>query len=309
VALFSHNQDRMRPSPNFWGFHESGAYLGLFTFPALLSICKPRRAWPWVAAGIVIVLLTRGSIGPHSLWEYLHKLPIGSSMRLPSRFLIMLTLAVGVLAGIGLDAMLDWQWRGAKLLVLGLIAAGLIDNFWVGVANLNYVFANQQRPESRQPVFRQYQLEGAKMDSYSLTLENKGILKCYEYTDWPTNAVGADQPFYRGEQYMVGPGTVGLVMWSPNRLDYQVDTPARSTVVINQNYDPGWSLAQEQGSVISTGGLLAVSVPPGRQLIVLRYRGKAFDEGAVISLLTLLIGGAILVRTSFRSGRGVRASG
>lgn len=294
VALFSHNQDRMRSSPNLWGFHESGAYLGLFAFPALVGLCKPRRAWPWLAAGIVLILLARGSIGSHSLWEYLHRLPIGSSMRLPSRFLIMLTLAVGVLAGIGFDAMLEWRWRGARWLVLGLIAAGLLDNFWVGGANLNYVFRSQQHPGAAQPIFRQYLLDGAKMNSYSLTLENKGIIKCYEYTDWRTKTVGADQKFYRGEQHMAGPGTVRLVSWSPNRLEFEVYSPTRSAVVVNQNYDPGWHLAQGQGSVLSLRGILAVAVPPGRQSIVLSYRGIAFDEGAIISLLSLLVAGALV---------------
>ncbi|MGC1809880.1 MAG: hypothetical protein WA721_08030, partial [Candidatus Binataceae bacterium] len=65
--------------------------------------------------------------------------------------------------------------------------------------------------------------------------------------------------------------------------------------VINQNYDPGWRLERGQGVVRPINGWLAVSVPAGRQTIVLKYRDRAFEVGAIVSLLSLLIAAAILM--------------
>jgi hypothetical protein len=41
--------------------------------------------------------------------------------------------------------------------------------------------------------------------------------------------------------------------------------------VVNQNYDRFWRLTAGRGTVISQGGLLAVSIPAGRQTLRLSY--------------------------------------
>ncbi len=288
TALFSRNQDHMRFSPNYWGFHESGAYLGLFTIPALIGLCRPRRALPWLAAIIVIVELARGDIGPNSLWVYLHQLPVGSSMRLPSRFLMMATLAVGVLAGLGFDAMLS-RWRILSAIAMALLAAALIDNFLVVTSNLHYALGNQVEPDPVQQTFRQYRLDGWAGNMYRVTRQNMGILHCYEYTDWTTSAASADEPGYRGEQYMKGAGSVRPLEWSPNVLRFEVDTPAPSALVINQNYDPSWRVTSGAGNVYSEGDLIGVRVPAGKTRITLRYVSIPAIVGAIISLFTMCV--------------------
>ena len=52
VALFSFDQSRLRASPNLWGFHELGAFVGLFAVPAVIGLFSPRRAIPWMARSI-----------------------------------------------------------------------------------------------------------------------------------------------------------------------------------------------------------------------------------------------------------------
>jgi hypothetical protein len=302
TALFSHNQDHERFSPNFWGFHESGTYLGLFVVPALIGLLRPRRALPWLAAIFVVVMLARGDIGPNSFWVYLHRLPVASSMRLPSRFLMMATLAVAVLAGLGFDLMLSSRWRIVPFAAVVLLVSAVVDNAIVVAPNLNYALGNQPVVAAPHPVFRQYLLNrAAAANTYRIGRENTGVIDCYEYTDWITRAVGADQPGYRGEEYMQGPGKVQLLEWSPNKLSFQVDTPAASTLVINQNYDRSWRAVSAVGTVYSQGDLLAVRVPAGKNRITVKYICISGILGGVVTLLTA-IAAMIMVRRSRPSG-------
>ena len=67
--------------------------------------------------------------------------------------------------------------------------------------------------------------------------------------DWPTNVKGWNEPAYRGEQYLLGRGSVTLARWSPNRLEYLVDALAPSVMVVNQNYDPSWRAMSGAGHI------------------------------------------------------------
>ena len=314
AAFFSHNQDKLRFSPN-WGFQEKGAYIGLFALPALLGLFRLRRALPWVLAIVVIILLARGDHGQTSLWVYFHRLPVvGSSMRLPSRFMMMATLPIGILAGLGFDLLLGLQGRrasviGASLVVL-VLSAAVVDNFIVVTPNLNYVLGDEAITGPPNPIFRQYQMPGPGVNMYRVEHENMGVLHCYEYTDnpWPTHVIGADEPGYLGEQYMLGPGHVSLTRWTPNQLDFQVDSPAASVLIVNQNPDPEWRVVRGLGEIDHARGLLAVDVPAGRQEIVLKYGGRMLRVGALISLLTVLLAGLIIWRPRISFQREARAA-
>jgi len=101
--------------------------------------------------------------------------------------------------------------------------------------------------------------------------------------------IASNQPGYRGEHYLLGPGSLVGRRWTPNALSYDVVTPVANVVVINQNYDTNWRLARGRGEVFSQGGLIAVRVPAGGQHLRLVYRSNAFLVGAAISLLTAVI--------------------
>jgi len=101
-----------------------------------------------------------------------------------------------------------------------------------------------------------------------------------------TQALGYNQAGYRGEQYLLGPGKVTLTHWTPNVLSFDVEAPASTVLIVNQNYDPGWRLAQGQGTVISSTGLIGVDIPAGRQHLVLAYGSRPFRIGLGITLST-----------------------
>ncbi|HVN63588.1 MAG TPA: hypothetical protein VMT58_03040 [Candidatus Binataceae bacterium] len=302
TAMFSRNQDLLRASFNSVGFHEMGAYIGLFAIPALIGLTRVRRALPWALAAIVMILLARGDSGRDSLWSLFHALPIGSEMRLPSRFLMMVPLAVGVLAGFGFDMILSTRRPGASILAVALLIVAVLDNFAVTTPNLNYALQWQVSPSPPRADFRQYGLpprevaghKQLRVSMYQLSVENLGNVGCYEYEDnWKTPVIGAEQPEYHGEAYMAGPGLVQLTRWTPNRLEYETDLPGAGILVVNQNYDPGWRATGGISQPISERGLLAVSVPPGKRTIQLEYLPGSFEVGSAITILTVLAAFAI----------------
>src|SRR5208337_2653121 len=74
------------------------------------------------------------------------------------------------------------------------------------------------------------------------------------------------------EFYLLGAGEVKQTMWTPNRLGYEVNVPATTSLVINQNMYPGWRVVHGDGEIYSDGGLIAVRVPAGHQKIKIVYR-------------------------------------
>jgi hypothetical protein len=271
-ALLSRNQDLERQSEVMWGWHEVGAYVGLFLALGIAGLLRPRRALPWALLAAVMVALTMGARGPWWPWPLLHRLPVFSWERLPYRFVIPLVQVIAVLAGFGTD----WiAAAGGYVVAVALVAAATLDCLWVGTYNLRYPLQNQVAAVAPGD-FRQVREPGSgytivSRDMVRLTSQNLVIINCYDYTEWNSSVAASGEPNYRGEQYLLGAGTVELVKWTPDRLGFTVDAPSATTLVVNQNYDRFWRLTAGRGTVISQGGLLAVSIPAGRQTLWLSY--------------------------------------
>jgi hypothetical protein len=286
-ALLSRNQDHSRPSLNGWGYWESGAYVGLFAAIAIGGLLSPRKALPWIFAGIILFQIARGWTGPNSLWVWLHRVPFFSSSRLPSRLLIPFVLMVAVLAGLGIDVACSRSSPTALAICAVLVVIGGADLLLVAQPNLKYVSYFVADPGPPRTDFAQYRRDPALVES-SVIRHHEGAVNCYVYTDWPTDVKGWNDPGYLGEQYLKGPGTVSLEDWTPNVLLYDVDAPKPSVLVINQNYDPSWRTMSGAGPTFSDDGLLAVPVAAGKNQVVLRYRSMPAIYGLAITLLTTL---------------------
>ena len=110
------------------------------------------------------------------------------------------------------------------------------------------------------------------------------------------HAVGFNQPGYRGEEFLEGRGDVSLVDWTPNVLTFHVDSPERAVLVVNQNYDPAWTLARGEGEVFSNEGRIGVRIPAGSGEVVLRYRSRAFEWGVALLVIGLAAIGWLAAR-------------
>ena len=117
---------------------------------------------------------------------------------------------------------------------------------------------------------------------YMMAQADLGVVNCYEPASAERNVFGANIPGYRGEQFVLGDGSVSLKSWTPNALEYDVDARAVSTVVINQNFDPEWQIEKGTGELVKSNGLLAIEVPAGKQLLELRYHSTSFLKGCII---------------------------
>lgn len=295
-CLFSRNQDLYRWLDGIqWSFFEYGAYIGpFFAGLAMLGVFTGRRrALPWLAGAAVMLALSLGSPAWWAPWPLLHRLPIYDSVHVPSRFLIIFVMALAPLAGLGAEALCRrgrlWTTVAAVILL-----AGLADSWMVNRINI-FHGTRVQIPggaaESQQ--FRQF-WSVSDIDTLPIARSNQGALNCYEdrrligMDKLGLHATGYNQPGYRGEQYLLGDGSVRLGDWTPNALIFEVDVPSPTTMVVNQNYESGWRLVKGQGEIFSRGGLIGVRLPAGRQQLELAYHNPAFVLGLVITMLTFM---------------------
>jgi len=295
-ALFSRNQDVHQYLPHItWHFHEYSAYIG-FCFPALAVIgvaAHPRTTALWTSAALILFALTAGNFVSWAPWPILHLLPVFVSIRVTGRFLILFTLVVGVIAAFGADSLAGWIRPWGALAALAIILIGAIDLWFVGTRNLWMQAIEIKRDLPDVPFHQWWNRDVNGM--LNVTLTNRGAINCYSAIKQAENAIGYNQPHYQGEQHLLGEGHVFLTNWSPNRLEYEADANEPTQLVINQNFDKGWRLAEGSGEVKSFNGLLAVSIPSGKQTLVLTYRPPWLITGSIISALTAIIAALLVI--------------
>ncbi len=293
IALFDRHQDWNHYGIADWGFFEAGAYLSPCFFLLVLigAIARRRDAWPWLVAAAAMLGLALGNFAPLAPWALLGHLPVYSSERVAIRLLVPFILCASVLAAYGVEFLIQWKPPLTMALAGLLIVAGTIDSLIVGPHNLNAIQTYGEPSVPPAPSFTQF----SNPDDNEFTLKmlrfnqaNIGMLHCYEFTDIPTNAVGYNQAAYEGEQHLSGRGEVTPLRWTPNALTYEVDAPAPTTLVINQNYDRGWQLVRGSGRIVSHNGLLAIEVPAGHQQLKVMNLGDGIITGALISLITAI---------------------
>ena len=293
TGLFSRHQYFDRERLEEWGFWESGAYLGpgAAALAVLGLATSPRRAGPWMLVAALSFVLAIGGPRPWFPWPLLHHLPIFSWERMPERFLILLVFALGVMAAYGADSLAGIGKPWGAILAALILVASVADARIVSDPNIGAAVAGELDAVS--PAVQFVQSYADPWSMLTLARNNMGALHCNEELDFhevsTMKVIASNQPGYRGEYYLLGTGSLALRRWTPNKLSYDVVTPAANVAVINQNYDANWRLAQGRGEVFSHDGLIAVRVPAGAQHLQLVYRSHAFLMGAAISLLTCLI--------------------
>jgi hypothetical protein len=289
LSIFSRQQNADGPLM-LRGFWEHGAYLSpAYALLAMLGIAmSPKRAMPWLTAAVIFFVLAMGATDANSFYGLVHRLPEFSSTRGAGRYLISFVLAASLLAALGIEDLMT-RGRRAHYIAASLVAAGFIDCLLVSPRVLRDPFPAIVPLLTQSPTFRQfYDSSPFNRGMLPINIANMGALNCYEAPglDSPGSALGYNQQGYRGEQFILEPGTVDLVRWTPNELIYHVDLPAAGTLAINQNYDAGWRLMSGRGEILENNPLLTVSLPAGAQTIELRYLPRSFLIGSIISLLT-----------------------
>jgi len=291
LCLFSRNQDILHTGPGGFGFQEYGAYVSMaFVLFALCgAIYGWRRPLPWLIVGYVFARIAQGDIGQHPPWDLMRSEKFFggmlTAMRLPSRFLIGTAMAFAVLAGFGADLLSTKLRRVGPVLVGIVLAVAVVDSWLIGPPDFKVIFRDSTHVLQPSPHFQQMRQLGAKGNMTHVAMANMGALECYEYTDIKTNAVGYDQDGYRGEQFLIGPGTVTLTRWTPNVLSFDLSSPGTNQLVVNQNYNEGWRISEGQGELFNNNGLIGVHVPAGSQHLTLQYHTRSLEVGLLMAFV------------------------
>jgi hypothetical protein len=288
VSLFSRYQDinhEMLASFFFW---EYAGYIGApFAVLALIgTVSNWRQASPWVLGCIIFLLLYRGDTGPNALVVWMRELPLGGNTGLCGRWAVPLVFCVGVLAALGVDALCARPGTWGHRLALIMVTVGIIDAWLVCAPGYRYVFRSPYEPPVGLETFRQF-WNDSPGGMYAANQSNMGAVNCgcCGYHVPYEKVRGYNQHDYRGEFYLLGAGEVKQTMWTPNRLGYQVNLPAATSLVINQNTYPGWRVVRGEGETYSEGGLMAVRVPPGQERIELEYRPTHVNLAYLLTFL------------------------
>ncbi len=285
------------------GWWEFGSYIGPIPFVLFLSsLLLWKKHWPLIVTGILFFLIGLGNIPGLSLWALLHKLPVFSSLRIPSRAFIFFIFSFALTAGHVTRCLQDRlsvrRWlRRALLAVLCLAAA--LDLYAVNAPVFYEAFRPVVVEESfdRGAPFRQVYIPWKiqkRLGGWSLmfpaVLDNKGVVNGYDPLPIEAHVLPVGHPDYKGEYYLAGnQGRIEETSWTPNRLVYRCELEGPDILVVNQNFDPNWR--SDTGRIVRHQGLLAVALPAGRYHVTLTYRPLSFFLGCAV----LLIGAAVCI--------------
>ncbi len=308
IEMLTAREHPWRYPPHRFVWPEYGTFVG-WTVTALAAF-GVRVAWQrkqrWVLVGLLVFLsLVMGEGGP---WTWLHRLPVFDSLRVPSRFMVLFTFYLALLAGLGLDAIAAWLDTHRDNRTLGwtryavaplLTCIAITDLFIVNLRTID----RWHGPEVvAGPAAERFHLTRTRNfhELYaSLPARHLGTAGCYNGgMNWAVSPAlwSGDVPQVRFE-----PADAGVLLdleRTVNTLSLRVHAARAPThLVINQNFDR--DIRSDVGKLREDRGRLALEVPPGDHAIHLRYEPPTLGSGLSltgIGLLLSLLGWAWLSR-------------
>jgi len=284
----------------FWpasggGGTDAVMYVGPALLPLAAAAVWARRRPLWPVAFLALLVWLASGYAPRPwpvAFAYLRELPIFGSLRYPERFLIPASLFFVECAAVGLAFVLAVARRGRRRRAWALGAAGMVlaavVNWGLQVKEFG---ALAERSTLVAPVPRVdqpfAQSRGNRWAQTDLFWINRGSIACGEAFPVPmSERLRGDAP---QEEYLADAtaGTARRVLWSPNRIDVDVDATRPTELWINQNWHPGW--LANVGEVVSRDGLLAVKLPAGHQRVSLRFWPRSAMGGWAVSALAVCL--------------------
>ncbi|MBK6942934.1 MAG: hypothetical protein IPH13_22405 [Planctomycetes bacterium] len=255
-----------------------------------------RRGLVFAVIGFAFAWASLGSSCEPSLWRWLHALPVYRSMQAPERLVMYVTFALAVLAGFGASRLVEssarWSARTRRVAAaLGAVSfLGPMVVFNAPIASTGFdvpLPPIAPRGEFVQgPARTLSQQWGGEL--YVAVLENRGNPVGQSDIPMQRAARGNDDPEYRGEVYFVAEQPIESTSITPNRIHVRASPQVADTLVVNQNYFPGWEVHGIEGArVHDRKGRIAVDVPAGPLELELRFVQPASTRGLVIGAIAL----------------------
>jgi hypothetical protein len=291
-------RDHAYDSPQHnYAWDEYGAYIGvgalaLAALGCVISLRCKHFALP--AGALFFAGLTLGDGPWWHPWSLLRHLPIYESLRVPSRFAVLLTFNLALLAASGLDALsralrargvrrlataLPWALALTLAADLTLVSTDIIDE-WHAAAAAPAPAAHFHLVSDR----------GYYNDIATYPARNVGSVGCYEPMgdDVPATLWVGEVPQARVEDV----GAVRADGRDPSAVWAEVDLPCAGRVVFNQRWNPDWHT--DRGAVVADDGRLAVALPPGVHRVRVRYAPRSVLPSLALTAVGLLIAAALL---------------
>jgi hypothetical protein len=297
-----------------WGWHEYGMYIGWFSFLALIvttALTRTERERALRFTAVCALLLGFGAFHEYSPWTLLHQVSIFRSQHVPTRWLYPAVLLFGILAAAVIERQLARSGDKRRSIEVGLLAILLLVSldisreasgpmqhaFWMKSREISPTTTFHQEakvPSSLQYVQRDYAPEALPAMHAGL-----GVIECTMSSAlniWapkdPTGHIpglgarGRGTPEYHGEAYTLsGTGQAELTSFTPNEVVVRVTGgEPGDTLVVNQNYDPGWHVDGKPTK--NRADALAATLSGGDQELRFRFRPRGVFGGFLVLLLT-----------------------
>lgn len=250
---------------------------------------RRRRVWPLIPLALAAFGAAVGyAAGPWAPFPLLKRLPLFSALRYPDRYLIVIALVAAVAAANAVRLFevvaRRRRWAAFALAASALVLIGnagfLLVDFHDVAAQRALVAAPPELPRPFQ------QARGNRWLAAFYAPMSRGSLSCWDAYPVPMSArLRGDLP---ADEVLADPGAgqVSRRRWSPNAIDLDVTLARPATLLVNQNFHPGWR--SDVGRVRSADGLLAVDLPAGATRVALRFRPRSALAGALCTLAALL---------------------
>jgi hypothetical protein len=297
-----------------WGWHEWGMYVGWGVVAVvILGVIAGRgtreSALKW--GGLVCLSLGFGAFDPHAPWPLLHHLPVFQSQHVPSRWMypaLLMLLAVTASAFERLLRRTAWARGWIEVALVGAVAYVAYDIAVVARQPTRHMFTTKMPavPESTGPFHIEqhlprelaYESEWAP-SSLTAEMANIGTIDCGTFPAFHNyfrdqeghvpglGAHGVGDKGYRGEAFIPeGAGTATVTSWTPNAVTVEVHgAQAGEHLVLNQNYDPGWSASGRK--LENWKDTLSAGLDAADATVVFRYRPPTFWPGVSLLLVTM----------------------
>ena len=262
--------------------------ISFFFILAIITLWKKNREL--VCLNIIFMLLFFGDDSPINLWRLLHALiPImnDSYQALIICVISVLSLSIG-LSIEELQRRIPTLHKAfsyvriALFFLVGYLVLGSSSRVFLNRTPIDYDLSKTQSTF--------FQTTGKDWKMFESIYYDKGVVNGRDPigNQIQTSVIPKDNPGYRGEYFLANNfGKINQTVFTPEKIEFNLDMFKPDTLVINQNYFPGWR--SSFGKVINHQGLIGVEINKRVPKVSVYYLPNSFITGSIITFSFLLI--------------------
>ncbi len=309
---------------------EFGGYMGpiLLTLAAMgFFLLRSGERW-LIPLFLFCFALMGGHFAKYAPWSVLneHVYPF-KQMRVPSRFLVTVTIFISLFAGIAVERIprLFRRFRPSRgdALVMAALSIGMIgvgDEMSVGENRLMDAVAWSEAGFAGPPLnldatpraWLYYNTPARKSDKELYEPDGHGgvtspflnapALNAPDLGCWEEWAFERDAPLWLGDVPQARQFTANVkinrVDRTPNTFSIDLEASGAGRILVNSPYDRGWRT--DRGETLEQGKMLAIDVPSGTYTLHVRYWPHGLTLGFALAGASSVLLVALFVRTRRR---------